>query len=260
MGSAAITILSRRFTVGSTAEKPWSVARVLADTTSGTPSHRCLDVPRDIDSRERVLAGSLGNSENDYAKDCSGSVYSVGVRLRRRNPGCVAHTGSGDASTRGLGPSRWAGGAILLQHVQPQFNHIRDLESFTDYKEGKAGAPIKTLSHQMDAGTILTSEATDFVGAHITGYLRLDTTGTYRFQITNNDGVRFHLGGARIHDDPGTGPARTSAPIPIDVTEKGWYALEIWYFEKRGTATLEVLWSPPGESAMTNLPADAMKH
>lgn len=149
---------------------------------------------------------------------------------------------------------------LAARYYYSTFNHIRDLESFTDYKEGKAGAPIKTLSHQMDAGTILTSEATDFVGAHITGYLRLDTTGTYRFQITNNDGVRFHLGGARIHDDPGTGPARTSAPIPIDVTEKGWYALEIWYFEKRGTATLEVLWSPPGESAMTNLPADAMKH
>lgn len=149
---------------------------------------------------------------------------------------------------------------LAVDYYYGTFNHIRDLEGFMDYKPGKAGTPIRTLSHDMDAGTVLTSEAADFVGAHITGYLRLDATGTYRFQITNNDGVRVHLGGARIHDDPGTGPARTSDPIPVEVTEPGWYALEIWYFEKRGTAVLEIVWSPPGEGAMTNLPVDAMKH
>jgi hypothetical protein len=90
--------------------------------------------------------------------------------------------------------------------------------------------------------------------------LRLEAPGTYRFQVTNNDGVRLHLGGARIYDDPRTGPARTSAPIPVDVTEAGWYVIEIWYFEKRGSATLEILWSPPGGDALVEVPAAAMKH
>jgi hypothetical protein len=112
----------------------------------------------------------------------------------------------------------------------------------------------------MDNGRVLTSESDDFVGAHITGYLRFDATGTYRFQVTNNDGVRLHLGGALIYDDPGTGPARTSAPIPVDIKEPGWYAIEIWYFEKRGSATLEIVWSPPDGGAFENLPAAAMKH
>ena len=98
------------------------------------------------------------------------------------------------------------------------------------------------------------------MGAHITGFLLLEEPGTYRFQVTNNDGVRVHLGGARIHDDPRTGPARTSDPIPVEVTEPGFYDLEIWYFEKRGTATLELLWSAPGGNSFAEIPTSAMKH
>ena len=129
-----------------------------------------------------------------------------------------------------------------------------------DYKDGKEGPVLEGLSHEMGKGPVLTSEADDYVGAYITGYLNLEEAGTYRFQVTNNDGVRVHVGGARIHDDPGTGPARTSDPIPVDVTEPGWYAIEIWYFEKRGTATLDVLWSAPGEDNFTEVPTAAMKH
>ena len=149
---------------------------------------------------------------------------------------------------------------LAVRYYYGTYDHIRDLVGFMDYKDGKAGPPLSSLSHNMDAGTVLTSEADDLVGAHITGYLRLEAPGTYRFQVTTNDGVRVHLGGARIHDDPGTGPARTSDPIPVDVSEPGWYALEVWYFEKRGTATLDIDWTPPGQDGMTDLPADAIRH
>ena len=70
------------------------------------------------------------------------------------------------------------------------------------YKDAGKGTAIETLSHHMDKGRVLTSESEDFVGAYISGYLHLDAPGTYRFQVTNNDGVRLHLGGARIYDDP----------------------------------------------------------
>lgn len=146
------------------------------------------------------------------------------------------------------------------QYYYGTFDHIRDLVSFMDYKDGNAGVPLRSLSHDMDSGTVLTSEADDLVGAHITGYLYLKARGAYRFQITNNDGARVHLGGARIYNDPRTGPARTSDPIPVDVTEPGWYSLEIWYFEKRRTAVLDIKWNPPGKEGMKNVPADVIRH
>jgi len=149
---------------------------------------------------------------------------------------------------------------LAVSYYYGTFDNIRDLEGSMRYKDGGKGTAIETLSHHMDKGRVLTSESEDFVGAHISGYLHLEAPGTYRFQVTNNDGVRLHLGGARIYDDPRTGPARTSAPIPVDVTDPGWYVIEIWYFEKRGSATLEILWSPPGGGALVDVPAAAMKH
>lgn len=149
---------------------------------------------------------------------------------------------------------------LAVRYYYGTFDRIRDLEGFMRYKDGKEGPALEGLHHEMGKGRVLTSGADDFVGAYITGYLNLEETGTYRFQVTNNDGARLHLGGARIHDDPGTGPARTSAPIPVEVTEPGWYAIEIWYFEKRGTATLVVLWSPSGEGDLIEVPTAAIKH
>jgi hypothetical protein len=149
---------------------------------------------------------------------------------------------------------------LAVRYYYGTFDHVRDLVGFMDYKDGKAGAPLASLSHNDGAGTVLTSEAEDLVGAHITGYLRLAAPGTYRFQVTTNDGVRVRLGGARIHDDPGTGPARTSDPIPVEVSQPGWYPLQVWYFEKRGTSTLQVEWTPPGQDGMTDLPADVLGH
>ena len=149
---------------------------------------------------------------------------------------------------------------LAVRYYYGTFDHIRDLESFMQYKDGQEGSALVGLRHEMGKGAVLSSQSDDFVGAHITGYLNLEETGTYRFQVTNNDGVRLHLGGARIHDDPGTGPARTSDSIPVDVTDPGWYAIEIWYFEKRGTATLDIVWGPPGADSFIELPTAAMKH
>jgi hypothetical protein len=149
---------------------------------------------------------------------------------------------------------------LAVRYYYGTFDHIRDLEGFMQYKDGKEGSALEVLRHEMGKGRVLTSESDDLVGAFITGYLHLEETGIYHFQVTNNDGVRLQLGGARIYDDPRTGPARTSPPIPVDVMEPGWYALEIWYFEKRGTATLDILWSPPGDGDFIEVPITAMKH
>jgi hypothetical protein len=112
----------------------------------------------------------------------------------------------------------------------------------------------------MEKGLVLTSGKEDLVGAYISGYLQFETPGDYRFQVTNNDGVSIHLGGALLYDDPKVGAERTSEPIPIEISAPGWYALEIWYFEKKGTATLDVLWSRPGSSGFETIAAEVLKH
>jgi hypothetical protein len=46
----------------------------------------------------------------------------------------------------------------------------------------------------------------------------------------------------------------------VEISAPGWYALEIWYFEKKGTATLDVLWSRPGSSGFETIAAEVLKH
>ena len=149
---------------------------------------------------------------------------------------------------------------LAVRYYFSQFSKIGELTSWMDYDDGQPGKPLDRLSYDAGKGNVLTSGSDDLVGAHITGYLKLESPGTYRFQVTTNDGVRVHLGGTRIHEDPNTGPARTSDPIPVEIGEPGLYPIEIWYFEKKGTSVLDVQWSPPGSDGMTPVPLSAMKH
>ena len=49
----------------------------------------------------------------------------------------------------------------------------------------------------------------------------------------------------------------------VEVTEPGWYPLEVFYFEKRHTSTLELSWRTPSmgaEAEMVIVPAEAFAH
>lgn len=149
---------------------------------------------------------------------------------------------------------------LAVRYYFAKYNHIRELESWMKYKAGKPGDPIAMLDSKVGSGAVLTSGVTDLVGAHITGYLGFESAGAYRLQVTSNDGVRITLGGAKIYSDPDVHRDRTSDPIAVQIDRPGWYPIEVLYFEKKNTATLQLHWSPPGSSGFAPVPATAFKH
>jgi hypothetical protein len=149
---------------------------------------------------------------------------------------------------------------LSVLYIGAKLNSIPELKEWLTHKDGQEGVPLETLTHYMEKGLVLTSGKEDLVGAYISGYLQFETPGEYRFQVTNNDGVSIHLGSALLYDDPKVGADRTSEPIPVEISAPGWYALEIWYFEKKGTATLDVLWSRPASSGFETIAAEVLKH
>lgn len=149
---------------------------------------------------------------------------------------------------------------LAVEYYFAKYNHIRELETWMKYKKGKPGDPIAMLDSKVGAGTVLTSGVDDLVGAHITGFIGFDAPGTYRFQVTSNDGIRISLGGAEIYQDPNVHADRTSDPISVEIAEAGWYPLEVLYFEKKNTSTIQLYWSPPGGSSFDAVPASALKH
>ncbi len=149
---------------------------------------------------------------------------------------------------------------LAVRYIRVELNSIQELKEWLTYEDGEAGPPLETLTYYTGKAAVLTSGKEDFVGAHITGYLQFETPGQYRFQVTNNDGVRVQVGGAVLYDDPKVGVDRTSEPISVEVAAPGWYPVEIWYFEKKGTSTLDVLWSPPGSRTFEMMPAEVLGH
>ena len=149
---------------------------------------------------------------------------------------------------------------LSVTYYRATYNSIDEFWGWKGYSDGYVGPPLNGLMHRTGKGNVLTSGSKDQVGAEISGLLLLPAAGSYQLSVTTNDGVRIHLGVARVHDDPKVGKDRTLQSKPFEISQPGWYPLEIWYFEKRGTSTLEVQWKTPESGGFTAIPGEDLKH
>lgn len=142
--------------------------------------------------------------------------------------------------------------------VTYKYGKIDRMSQFID-EPGEVGAPLPRLDYRMGADKVLTSRHEDGVQARITGFIRFPAAGVHTLHVHSNDGVRVLIDGKRVFEDGEVHPDRMSPPIPVRIEQPGWYALKIMYFEKQGTATLELFWTPPG-GQQTHVPAEAFGH
>lgn len=151
---------------------------------------------------------------------------------------------------------------LAVRYHRTLVRHIDELVDYMEGREGEAGPPIPRLDYRVGQGKVLTSDGTDGIGAKITGFIRLDAPGTYSFSVRSNDGVRIALGREEIIEDPDVHADRFSNIVKLEVREPGWYPLEILYFERKNTSTLELYWKRPGEEdgSLALVPAEAFAH
>lgn len=140
------------------------------------------------------------------------------------------------------------------------FRHIDELVEWMEVLKGKPGKPIPALDYQVGQGKVLTSDRLDGVGALIRGYLRFEQPGAYDIRVHSNDGVRLKLGGKQVFEDPGVHADRMSEPLTLEIKQAGWYPIELLYYERKNTATLQLLWKPPGAADFTVVPRAAYAH
>jgi hypothetical protein len=118
------------------------------------------------------------------------------------------------------------------------------------------GPPLEKLDSVGD-GKVLTSEYSEGVAADIQGFIKLDTPGTWKFQVASNDGIRVSLGGKKIIEDDFVHSDRMSDIVKLEVTEPGWYALNVLYFQRKGTHAIQLFWEKPGAEDKEIVPAEA---
>ncbi len=125
--------------------------------------------------------------------------------------------------------------------------------------EGKAGQPVAFLNHRFQE-SVFDSKSEKGVGVFLKGYLKMETPGSYRFKAMSNDGIRVVVNGEVVAFDPTVHTDRFSEIGQVSIDKPGWYPLTVKYFQRKGTARLELHWQPPGADDFIVVPAEVYGH
>ena len=178
----------------------------------------------------------------------------------------VGGTAAADSHVKTLVPVEQPDAALLAPGLAVTyhfhlFNTVGEIPQWARTRKGTRGDPLPALDYSVGSGNVLTSGRPDGVGATITGLIRFPSAGRYVLAMQSNDGVSLSIAGQRILADPGVHTDRFSELVRIDVAAAGWYALDLLYFEKRNTSTLQFYWAQEaaGES-LRLVPPEAFAH
>ena len=136
----------------------------------------------------------------------------------------------------------------------------REVEDLESYDDGRVGPPLANLDWDMGDGDVLTSGRSIGVGARITGFIRFPQAGVYQLVMNSNDGIKLVIADQPLIMDPTVHGDRFSDIASVNVPSAGWYPLLLHYFQRKGTATLQLFWQPPGGDRMVIVPAEHLAH
>ncbi|MGD8251421.1 MAG: PA14 domain-containing protein [Desulfobacterales bacterium] len=152
---------------------------------------------------------------------------------------------------------------LTVYYTSGFFRHADMMPSFESVKDaGWSGTPVARLNHHFGSGEVFDSGKNRGIGVYLDGVVHLQEPGTYRFAALSNDGIRVWIGSEMVVDDPywhAQGDRRTPEGA-FHAPAARWYPIRIQYFQRKGTAALEVYWRRPGDVAPSIIPADVLGH
>ncbi len=154
-----------------------------------------------------------------------------------------------DELAPGLAVTYWRGN---------RFDLMVEMHDLVKRAKGRPGDPVL----QLDTGRhVLSTKGSQLVAAVMKGYINFADPGVYQVEFVSNDGFMIEIDGKLIHSDPNRHSDSTSGPIALEISEGGWYDVDIAYFQKKGTHRHEMYWLPPGQDGdLTIVPAEAYAH
>ena len=140
------------------------------------------------------------------------------------------------------------------------YRHINQMASDeVMVTEGKPGKVVAFLDHQFKE-SVFDSQHEKGVGVFLTGYLKMETPGKYRFKAMANDGIQVVVHGQPVVHDPAFHSDRFSEVGEVSIANAGWYPITVKYFQRKGTARLTLYWQPPGTEDFVVVPPDVYGH
>ena len=150
---------------------------------------------------------------------------------------------------------------LSVIYFHDKYLHIKEMPTGKRIvKYAHPGPPILKIDHRFGRGEVFDSGRSQAVGMIMSGYFHLEEPGVYQFQAHSNDGFQLYINNSLVINDPGVHPDRLSDPGRIEVVKEGWYPVELKYFQRKGTAILELYWQTPGSDAFTIIPERVYAH
>ncbi|MGV9391240.1 family 16 glycoside hydrolase [Streptomyces olivaceus] len=139
---------------------------------------------------------------------------------------------------------------------------LRVFDVQTPLNELCALKPGQTPNHDKLMPTVDWSATADFGGiadnfvSEASGYLVAPRDGTYVLRLVSDDGSRLTLDGETVIDHDGLHGAEPKDGT-VELTA-GAHPLRIEHFDRGGEQQLQLSWMPPGESAFSVVPSEAL--
>ncbi|KPJ78398.1 MAG: hypothetical protein AMJ54_04080 [Deltaproteobacteria bacterium SG8_13] len=125
---------------------------------------------------------------------------------------------------------------------------------------GVTGKPIPFLNHRFGRQEVFDSGTNRGVAIRMRGLIRFPTPGEYTFRALSNDGLRVRVADAMVIDDPTQHSDRYAIQAVVTIGQAGWYPLQVEYFQRKGTAAIELWWRTPEAGDFEPVPASSFAH
>jgi hypothetical protein len=150
---------------------------------------------------------------------------------------------------------------LATLYFYKKFRHVSEMpKGDRAEKSGKPGKPVAQLNHRFGTGPVFDSELSEKIGVRFTGFIHLTVPGAYVFAVNSNDGAEVSIDGRVVVFDPDVHSDRFSTPGVFEAGMNGWYAFQVYFFQNKGTATLELYWKPPEAEEFSIVPADVLRY
>ena len=135
---------------------------------------------------------------------------------------------------------------LEVSYYEGKWNTIPAFDALTPIFDDIASIPTHSIRNR-----------DDHYGLRFIGQITIDTTGTYTFSLTSDDGSRLSINGDVLIDNDGLhGNIEVTGTIDLDVGE---HDIRVDYFEGTGGQLLELRYAGPGFE-QTIVPVNVLSH
>ena len=140
------------------------------------------------------------------------------------------------------------------------YRNVDQMPTGSKIGKGRPGKVVPYLNHNFDKGQVFDSGRGRGVGVRLTGQLLITQPGQITFKAKSNDGIRVFINDQVVLNDPDVHSDRYKESSPLEFSAPGYYNLTVLYFQRKGTAAIELWWKLPGAQDFSIIPAEAYAH